>query len=114
MGGLLAGGFRFYGTQLEPVPHTELGMLLYVLQLYRDKDFQVIFDGRTYNMPAALQEARKSLLVYYHGEGATAWIRTHLYRSPKERNIIYLAFPDGSRRPLRDVLIEELQKLSAK
>lgn len=113
--GLLLGGmltnFHSYEGKGDRLPQTELGKLVYLLNFYQDKEVKVIFDGQTYDTPVALQKARRLLRVYYKGEEARAWIQTHLYRSPRERKIIYLAFPDGSRRPLRDVLMEELEKL---
>ena len=97
-----------------PRTQTEIGKLLHLFQMYRYKDFKVIFNGTTYDMETAVQRARKLLFTHYRGEEAAAWIRAKLYRSPDQREIIYLAFPNGSRRPLRDVLIETLNELPVK
>ena len=101
-------------AKIQPRTQTELGKILYLFQIYRHKDFKVIFNGTTYDMDTAVQRVRKFLFTHYRGEEAAAWIRAKLYRSPDRREIIYLAFPDGSRRPLRDALIETLERLPVK
>lgn len=101
-------------AKIQTGPQTEIGKILYLFQLYREKDFKIIFNGTTYDMETAVQRARMFLAAHYQGEKAAAWIRSRLYRSPDKREVIYVAFPNGSRRPLRDVLIETLNELPVK
>jgi len=114
--GILVAGLSATGVwfreeaKIQPRTQTELGKILYLFQIYREKDFKVIFNGTAYDMETAVQRARKFLFTHYRGEKAATWIQTKLYRSPDQREVIYLAFPDGSRRPLRDVFIEELEQ----
>lgn len=117
VGGAAASGLGpwFHGRdRIQPRTETELGKILHLFQLYRQRDFKVIFNGTTYDMETAIQAARNFLVTHYQGEKAAAWIKARLYRSPDKREIIYLASPNGSRRPLRDVLIETLNQLPVK
>lgn len=99
---------------LEEIRHglrPEMAKLLLVTEHYRDTNFKVIFDGAEYGINAMLGRARTYLAGNYHGEAADRWIKTHLYRSSDRGEVIYLKAPDGSQRPLRDVLLEELRNL---
>ena len=93
----------------QPFP-SEITRVLSLFQDYREQDFKIIFNGNTYEAQIAIEKARKFLFTHYHGEDIARWIRTYLYRSPDQGKIIYLAFPDGSKRALRDVLIEDLKR----
>lgn len=99
---------------LEEIRHglrPEMAKLLFITERYRDSDFKVIFDGMEYRVNEMLSRARTYLARNYRGEPAERWIRTHLYRSSERGEVIYLKAPDGSRRPLRDVFLEELENL---
>jgi len=95
----------------ELLPQTETAKLLYLMQRYQHKGFQIILDGNSYDSRVAFEKARRALIGYYQGEEAKVWIGKYLYRSPEKRKIIYLSFPNGVRRPLRDVLLEDLFRL---
>lgn len=92
----------------------ELAKLLLVTERYRDSGLRVIFDGNEYGIGTILTKAREYLATHYHDEPAETWVRVHLYRSSTRGEIIYMQYPDGTRRPLRDVFIEELRQLPHK
>ncbi len=89
----------------------ELAKLLYVMEIYRNKDVKIIFDGIEYDINHALTEAQRLITHYYKGQPAGDFVQTHLYRTPFQDQIIYMIMADGMRRPLRDVFLEELQNL---
>ena len=93
---------------------TEMGKLFQILNIYQSGDYKVIYNGDTYETGAAISHAKKFIAAHYHGEDTQAWVRNHLYRSPDKGSIIYLTFPDGSRRPIADVLIEDLNRSPGK
>lgn len=114
-------GFWYLGRAGDPIPihrpfeqfllgsHRELSKLLLVVENLRYSNFKVIFDGTQYEINSVLLFARNYLRKNYNGEKAETWVKTYLYRSPHRGEVIYLKFPDGTRRPLRDVLLEELR-----
>jgi len=91
--------------------HPEFAKILFVMESYRDSDFKVVLDGTQYQIRSAFGRAQSYLRRNYHGEVAEAWIKNHLYRSSQRGEVIYLKFPDGNQRPLRDVLLEDLRRL---
>jgi hypothetical protein len=107
----VAGFYPYRETLFQPRTPTELSKIFLAFQLYRNKDYKIIYNGNSYAIEAAVGKAKQLLVGRYRGEKAETWVRSHLYRSPDKGKIIYLAFPDGSRRPLRDVLIAELARL---
>jgi len=114
-------GFWLLGREGSPLPihrpfeqflvgsHRELSKLLLVVETLRSSNFKVIFDGTQYDISSVLLFARNYLRKNYNGEKAETWVSTYLHRSPHRGEVIYLKFPDGTRRPLRDVLLEELR-----
>lgn len=91
---------------------SEFSKLLYLLDRFKDTGFGVIYDGYHYDNRQSLTEARRYLARRYQkGESAQRWLTVHAYRSPGGQ-IIYLEFPDGKTRPLRDILLEELDALN--
>ena len=116
MGFLMAGAtaaspFLYHQEAFQPTAPTEMSKLFRILQIYHAKDGRIIYNGNTYDLKTAVERARLYIVAQYHGENAAAWVRDHLYLSPDKGKIIYLASPDGSRRPLRDVLLTELERL---
>ena len=107
------GFFIHFPAKSPPSFPSELTRVLSLFQGYREQDFKVIFNGNTYEAQVAIERARKFLFTHYHGEDIAHWISTYLYRTPDQGKIIYLAFPDGSKRALRDVLIEDLKRQPA-
>lgn len=103
-----AAPFFPYRGVLQPQTPTEIAKLFQVLHVYQNKNYELIYNGNTYQIKNAFQKARLFIVSHYRGERADVWVRKHLYRTPDQGKIIYLASPDGSRRPLRDVLIAEL------
>lgn len=91
--------------------HPELAKILLITEYYRDSNLRVIFDGNEYHIRSALTLARSYLQRNYHGEAAETWIKRHLSRSPGRGEVIALKFPDGRKRPLSDVLLDDLHRL---
>lgn len=89
----------------------ELAKLLLVTEQYRNSNLTVIFERSEYDINSAVDRARGFLLKTYRGEPAESWVKTYLARSGTRGDVIYLKSPDGSRRPLQDVLLEELRNL---
>jgi len=106
----MAGIFFFPDRMIPNRPSAELVKLFQVFQPYRSGDYKIIYNGNTYGIEAALRRLKRYLAFYYRGEKIESWIRARLYRSPDEGKIIYLVFPDGSRRPLRNVLMTDLKQ----
>lgn len=92
-------------------PRTELSKLVYLLDRFRRADFEITFDAVVYDADFALKFAKKYLAKNYKKEEAARWINIHAYRTPRAGKIIYIKFSDGSSRPLRDMLLEELKAL---
>ncbi len=93
-------------------PKSELSKLIYLMNRFRDSDLKVLYDGHDYTSDYAIGEAKKYIARNYHKENAEKWIKKHAYRAQSGGgDIIYLKYSDGKLRPLRDVLIEELEAL---
>ena len=96
-------------------PKTELSKILYLLDRFKDSSVKVVYDGQKYDAKYAAGEATKYIARNYKKkEQAESWIKIHAYRSQPDGDIIYLKYPDGKYRPLRDVLLEELSLLTQK
>ena len=89
----------------------EISKLLYLLERFHNTEFKVIYDGTTYDANTAIDLSRAYITQNYHGEKALSWIRINANRSTPKGAVIYMTFPNGKKRPLRDVLIEELAAL---
>lgn len=92
-------------------PRTEMSKLLYLFDRFLNTDFKVVYDGTTYDSKTAIYYGRIYVAKNYHGEKAIHWLKIHAYRSQPRGKIIYLKYPNGKKRPLRDVLLEELGAL---
>jgi len=92
-------------------PKTELSRLLYLMDRFVGTPIQVIYNGNAYDADRAVKYARGYIARHYQNENVELWIQRNTYRSNPEGRIIYFRYPDGSRRPARDALLEELDKL---
>lgn len=90
--------------------NAELARILSVMGNFKGLDLKVVLDGTERALDSTLPYARKYLQTHYRGEAAETWIKKHLYRSPVRDEVIYLKYPDGSRKLLRDVFLEELSR----
>ena len=90
----------------------ELPKLLAVMEQFRNTSFKVIFDGIEYDIDLAVKKTKQLIRKHFRSGKAEIWVKNYLYRSPAKREIIYLKYPDGDLRPLRDVIIERLHRFS--
>lgn len=90
---------------------TERTKILKVIDSLRNSKLKVIFDGIEYDMNFALLKAKMFVFKNYKNEKATTWISQNLYRSPGGE-IIYLKYPDGDMRPIRDVILARLKMIT--
>ena len=106
----------FQGTpaykQYQKRPKSELSKILYLMDRFKAAPLIVIYDRSEYESDVALKYAKSYVAKHYHREDAQKWIQENAYRS-LSGGVIYIKFPDGERKLLRDVLIEELQKIPA-
>lgn len=110
------GGLTRPELLMEEIRHgiqPEFAKLIFVTEHYRNSNLKVVLDGNVYEIKSALARALAYLQRNYRGEEAEAWINGHLYRSPLRGEVIYLRYPDGRERPLRDVLLDDLRHLPA-
>lgn len=91
-------------------PKSELSKLIFLIDLYRNSDVQVVYDGVENTSEVALGYARKYISDNYRKENAEAWIKEHAYRA-KSGQIIYVKLVSGQVVPLRDLLLEQLHRL---
>lgn len=92
-------------------PRSDLAKLLCLIGQFWNSDFKVIYNGNPYDANMAIQCARLYLLKNYKGEPAVPWIKQHVSKS-YEGETIYLKLPAGERRPVADVLLEQLAFLN--
>ncbi|MBI2166698.1 MAG: hypothetical protein HYU34_00430 [Candidatus Omnitrophica bacterium] len=117
MTGVLAVGLTtagiFVGREivLQPKTPTEIAKLFKVVALYQKSPCKIVYNGNTFEFGKLVDRARHYIVSCYRGEGAQAWAQRYLYRTPDEGKVMYLVFPDGQRRLLRDVFLEELNRL---
>jgi hypothetical protein len=120
--GTTLGGISFLGNFLPGVAQAsaakpqdkslqELSKLLSVLEQFRNTSLKVIFDGIEYDINLAVKRAKQLIRKHFRSGPASIWVKNNLYLSPFKREVIYLKFPDGGMRPLRDVILERLQRL---
>jgi hypothetical protein len=76
---------------------------------FKNQGFKVIYDGHEYEMGMALAKAKLFILKYYKNENVESWVNAHLYRSHSTGEVIYLKYPGGESRPLRDFFVEQWQ-----
>lgn len=96
--------------QYQKRPKSELSKLLYLMDRFKSSPLIVIYDRVEYESSVALKHAKSYVSKHYHREDAASWIRENAYRS-SGGGVIYVKYPDGKKRVLRDVLIEELQQV---
>ena len=96
--------------QYQNRPKSEFSKILYLMDRFRKTPLMVIYDRVEYDSEVALKHAKAYVTKHYHKEDATEWIRENAYRSTQGA-VIYVKYPDGDKRPLRDLLLEELQNL---
>ena len=100
---------KAYERYLQRSP-SELSKLIYLLERYKDTDIKVIYDGNEYDALEGANYAKRYLAQHYNKkENAEKWLKIHAYRSTPAGNVIYFKFSDGQRRPMLDVLLEELR-----
>jgi len=92
---------------------TEISKLVYLIDRFRDMNAVIIYDGNEHKADEAADYARRYLRQYYDtNQTAVNFIKLHAVRSSPGGEIIYIKFPDGKVRPLKDVLLEELKMLN--
>lgn len=98
-------------TEVAEQPQEQIPALFKALDVYKNKDYKVIYDGHEYNVSIAFAKAKQYINNHYKNEELEPWLKTHLYRSKSGGQIIYMKYPNGSLRPLRDVIVETLHTL---
>ena len=91
-------------------PKNEMSKLLYLMDRFKQAPLTVIYDRVEYESDIALKHAKSYVAKHYQRQNAAEWIQENAYRS-LHGSVIYVKFPDGEKRVLRDVLIEELNHL---
>jgi len=99
-------------TQYVHKPKEGMLKLFEALDHFKNKGFKVIYDGHEYDVNLAMGKAKQFINKHYKNEELENWVKLNLYRSQASGEIIYLKYPTGQLRPLRDVIIEHLQTLS--
>ncbi len=92
---------------------TDLSKLIYLLDRFNAPGVEIKLDGNIYSTDKAFPYSKGYLSKNYKKEKAEDWIRKHCYRSGEKNEVIYMRVGSGDFRPVRDVLIEELQNLKA-
>ena len=91
---------------------SELSKLIYLMDRFQGaKDLEVSYEGNFYDIETARREARQYIAKNYRQETAGRFIQDHAYRPKFGNGILYVKYPDGTTRPLRDILLEELKVL---
>lgn len=93
-------------------PRSEMAKLLLLLDRFHNTDYAVIFNGTTYDANTAIQHGRSYLRKNYDDEKADAWLKVHAYYAGPDGKFIYVLYPSGKRRPMAEVLLEELAALN--
>ncbi len=92
-------------------PKEQIPALFKALDRFKKKGYKVLYDGHEYNVTLAFAKAKQFINDNYKNEELAPWIKTHLYRSRSRGEIIYMKYPNGHLRPLRDVIVEVLHTL---
>ena len=99
-------------SQYQKRPKTELSQLIFLMDRFKGCPAEVIYNGSHYDSEFALKTAKSYMAKHYKKkQSADVWIRENAYRSDPGRQVILYKEPNGDPRPLRDVLLEELEKL---
>ena len=91
---------------------TELAKLICLIERFQNSEFQIVFDGNTYDANTAIGFGRNYIFRNYRNEQADRWIKIHATHAGGTGRVIYLKYPSGRRRPLEQVLAEELSQLT--
>ena len=92
---------------------TELSKLIYLMDRFRDAEFEIKYSRSWYGADEAMMEARKFLQKNYKKESAEKFIKMHTYRPYGKSDILYIKFPNSEIHILRDVLLKELELLNS-
>jgi len=99
-------------SQYQKRPKTELSRLIFLMDRFKGCPAEVIYNGSHYDSEFALKTAKSYMAKHYKKkQAADVWIRENAYRSDPGRQVILYKEPNGEPRPLRDVLLEELEEL---
>lgn len=98
--------------QYERRPKNELSKLIYLMDYFKVQNVLVNYDGYDYDSEKAARVAKNYVAKNFKsGDKAEKWLKIHTYRSQPRGNVIYFKYPDGKRKPMRDVLLKELEIL---
>jgi len=98
--------------QYQKRPKTELSKLIFLMDRFKGCPAEVIYNGSHYDSEFALKQAKSYMAKHYKNkQPAETWIRENAYRSNPGRQVILYQEPKGQPKPLRDVLLEELEEL---
>lgn len=89
---------------------SEFSKLIFMIDSLKNKNLKLISDGHEFNAYDALKDSKKDLLTDYRNEKANYMIQRYFYRSDSGE-IMYLKFPNGELKPLRDVLLARVKKI---
>ncbi len=92
-------------------PKEQIPALFKALDSSYKTGYKVLYDGHEYSVNLAFAKAKKFINDNYKNEALEPWIKTHLYRSKSRGEIIYLKYPNGRLRPLREAIVEVLHTL---
>ncbi len=96
--------------QYQKRPRNDFSKILYLMDRFKGAPLKVIYDQTEYESSVALKYARDYVAKHYHKENAVNWVRENAYRSAGG-GVIYVKYPDGKKRELREALVEELKKI---
>jgi hypothetical protein len=92
-------------------PKCELSKLMYLADRIKDsRTYKVIYKDREYEAALMAPIVRRYVAKNYKNESAQDWIKAHAYKT-RDGRFIYVKYPGGRLRVLRDVLLEELKQL---
>jgi hypothetical protein len=92
-------------------PKTELSKILYLLERLKMQNLKILYNGKVFEPCQILTIVKAHIALTYKKEKAQDWIQVNAYKSRSKGQVIYLEYPNGQRRILRDVLLEELASL---
>ncbi len=90
---------------------SELSKIIYLIDRCKGTKIQILYDGTYYSSEIAIPIARWFLSVYYRNQTAEQWIKQYCTSTALYGNPIRVKLPDGTFRPSRDLLLEELASL---
>jgi len=99
-------------SQYQKRPKTELSKLIFLMDRFKGCPAEVIYDGQHYDSDFALKAAKSYKASHNKKkQAAEEWIRENAYRSDPGRQVILYKEPKREPRPLRDILLGELEAL---